>query len=482
MNNHNIKTIVIGLDGATFKILDPMLEKGLMPNLKELREKGSSGTLLSTFPPTTAPAWAAFMTGKDPDEHGLFDFRKPLHFARKRSLISSRDIKARKIWNILNDHGKVAALVNVPITYPPEEVHGIMISGLLTPERSSKMIYPASMYDDFIKTVPDYEIDIMHTKNWQFKGYMAILKKQREILTGRIEACKYVMKKLEWDFFMVVLEDMDRIQHILWNCFDKESEYKHLELYYSFIDSKIGELIEDMKDRCNIILLSDHGFTRKRKLFYVNNWLNNIGLFECKKRERSKGILRRLDIFNLRRNLRKTIKTPNLDYSSQIIWENTKAYSGNWSESGIFINLCGREPFGIVSDAEYDELRGFIIKEIAALSNGEDGRIIKRAFRREERYSGRYSNIIPDVLLEVNDDFLMDENVSYGTDIIAEAPYYKSSGHDENGIVVIYGQNIKGGKEIFNAHIRDLAPTILYMYGVHVPEDMQGKVIKEIIV
>lgn len=475
-----IRTIVIGLDGAAFRVLDPFMDKGLMPNLKRLKENGSAGILKSTFPPTTAPAWTAFMTGKNPDEHGLFDFRKPLHHTKKRTLVSSRDIKARKIWDILSENEKITGIVNVPMTYPPEQINGIMISGFLTPDKDARMIYPGSLFNDFIENVPGYEIDIMHTKNWHFKKCKAILKKQGEILSNRIIACKYIMRKLDWDFFMVVLEDMDRIQHVLWNCFEKKYERKHIEGYYTFIDSKIGELIDGLEDKCNIILVSDHGFIGKRKLFYVNNWLNNIGLFESKKKERSKRFLRKLDIFNLRRIMRKTIKTPNLDYSSQIMWQNTKAYSGNWSEYGIYINLVGREPFGIVSNDEYEELREFIIKEISTLSDGENCKIVKRAFKREEMFPGSYTSNIPDILFEVNEDFLIDENVSYGMDITSEAPEHKSSSHDENGIIIIHGKNVKSGNEILDANIIDLAPTILSMHDVPVPGDMQGKALVNI--
>lgn len=482
MEDNKNRTIVIGLDGATFDVLNPLIEKGLMPNLEKLKNEGASGVLRSTFPPTTAPAWTTSLTGKNPDEHGLFDFRKPLHYTKTRALISSKDIKAERIWNILNKQGKITAIINVPMTYPPEKVNGMMVSGFLTPARDSRMIYPVEMFDDFINAVPDYEVDIMHTKNWHFKDCKTILKRQGEILTARIAACKYAMRKFDWDFFMVVLEDMDRIQHVLWDCFNKKTERKYMEEYYSFIDSKVGELISYINGKCNIVLISDHGFRGKSKLFYVNTWLSSLNLFDCKKSEKRKSYLRKLDIFNLRRVIRGTIKTPNLDFSSRTIWENTKAYSGNWSESGIYINLKDREPYGIVDKDEYEELREFIIREITKLSNGKDGNIVKRAFKREEMYSGTYSSHIPDILIEVHEDYLMDENISQGVDVFKKTPSYKSSGHDENGIVIIHGSNIKRGNEIINSHIRDITPTILHAYGLPVPEDMQGSVLKEIFI
>ncbi|MEJ2559378.1 MAG: alkaline phosphatase family protein, partial [Anaerolineae bacterium] len=73
-----VRTLVIGLDGASFSLLRPLMECGQMPFLAKLASAGASGILRSTLPPVTAPAWASFLTGKNPGKHGLFTWQRPL--------------------------------------------------------------------------------------------------------------------------------------------------------------------------------------------------------------------------------------------------------------------------------------------------------------------------------------------------------------------------------------------------------------------
>jgi len=71
-----IKLVIIGIDGGTYSIIDPLIEKGALPNLRRLIKSGVKGILKSTYPPLTAPAWVSFMTGENPGKHGFFDFRR----------------------------------------------------------------------------------------------------------------------------------------------------------------------------------------------------------------------------------------------------------------------------------------------------------------------------------------------------------------------------------------------------------------------
>lgn len=57
------EVMVIGIDGASWNVLNAMMHAGVMPTLKRLVETGISGGLTSTIPPTSPPAWTSFMTG-----------------------------------------------------------------------------------------------------------------------------------------------------------------------------------------------------------------------------------------------------------------------------------------------------------------------------------------------------------------------------------------------------------------------------------
>src|SRR5262245_49201659 len=94
---------MIGLDGATFDVLGPLMERGLMPNLKALAVGGASGILESTKPPITPAAWTTFMTGKGPGKHGIIDFLRYDPEANRLIFNNNQKIRQKTIWSILSD-------------------------------------------------------------------------------------------------------------------------------------------------------------------------------------------------------------------------------------------------------------------------------------------------------------------------------------------------------------------------------------------
>ena len=126
------QVLIIGLDGATFTVIDPLLNEGALPGLARLIGSGVRAELLSTIPSATIPAWPSFMTGKNPGKHGVFDFFSRIPGGKIR-LTRSEDIRTRTLWQILSDHGLRSIVLNIPNTYPPQPIDGIVISGMLTP-------------------------------------------------------------------------------------------------------------------------------------------------------------------------------------------------------------------------------------------------------------------------------------------------------------------------------------------------------------
>ena len=125
------KVLVIGLDGATFDLLGPWIEEGWLPNLSRLIREGASGGLKSTSPPISSAAWASFATGKNPGKHGIVDFVHPEEGGYQISVVNSGKRASKAIWNLISEAGGQVGVVGVPVTYPPEEVNGFMISSFL---------------------------------------------------------------------------------------------------------------------------------------------------------------------------------------------------------------------------------------------------------------------------------------------------------------------------------------------------------------
>ena len=100
------KLLVIGLDGASFNVLDPLIEKGYLPNIASLIAGGTRADLTTTFPPITAVAWSSFMTGKNPGKHGIFEFVRRDHHSNRELAVNASFRQGRAIWDLLGDAGK----------------------------------------------------------------------------------------------------------------------------------------------------------------------------------------------------------------------------------------------------------------------------------------------------------------------------------------------------------------------------------------
>ena len=114
------KVLVIGLDGATFSVIDPMIEQGRLPHLASLIKGGTRTPLKSTTMPNSYPAWASATTGVNPGKHSIFwSLIRKDNNSYPLQLMNSNDIQAKTLWHTLGDHGKKVVVVNVPTEYPP---------------------------------------------------------------------------------------------------------------------------------------------------------------------------------------------------------------------------------------------------------------------------------------------------------------------------------------------------------------------------
>ncbi len=150
------KIIVIGLDGATFDLIKPWAEAGYLPTLNRILQSGAHGVMRSTVPPMTAPAWTTFATGSNPGQHRLYDWiaREPDSY--KFTPVTALDGKAPTIYTLLSEYGRSVVALNIPMTYPPVPVNGVMVSGMPTPSTKVTFTYPESAYQDILDNVGDY--------------------------------------------------------------------------------------------------------------------------------------------------------------------------------------------------------------------------------------------------------------------------------------------------------------------------------------
>lgn len=476
---------MIGLDGATFRVVDPMLRRELLPCIGSLIEKGSRADLESTLPPATVPAIPSFMTGKNPGKHGVFDF-----FVRGRNgrprLASSRSVAGKKLWQILDENGKTSVILNLPLTYPPDSIKGAIVSGMLSPTEG--YTHPESVEQKLAELgyVKDIETDLL-TKKW---NKPVLLDSLNHMAEKRTEATKWLMERFDWDLLITYFRGTDELQHVRW------SDRKALEEFYHHLDSLLEGIIRKAGNDVDTIVWSDHGFGPLNYYFHVNKWLVEKGYAHLKKRrtteQENKPVWATIGLTQdrIRRLLEALHVEKALDLIPSVLKDSlpptdleldltqSKAFFASivtGETQSVNLNLVDREPDGIVRPEEYHALRTRIASELEKAQNPLNGeKVIERVLMKEEAYHGPFVDQAPDmIVLPSAGHKLVDYYLPRFPIRRAHQPRGR---HEIEGIFIACGPSFRKGL-VSGAHIYDLAPTVLHLMGLPIPKSMDGNVL-----
>jgi predicted AlkP superfamily phosphohydrolase/phosphomutase len=486
----------VGLDGATFDLLDPIVRHGWMPNLEALMARGSRGILRSTVPVLSGPAWVTFMTGKCPGRHGIFDFG-----VRRRAYLNkmfrSDLLEDLTVWELVDRAEKESVVVNVPMTYPPHPIRGAVVTGLMTPGTDAEFTHPKELRQEIEERWQGYLIDVPMKGNGNHAA--SFLKKYLHNTRLRGELSMELLRRHDWSYAMICFVGSDRIQHLLYPQIADPSKAptdvrKGLEAYYRLVDDYLGRMVYLAGNDAFIQVISDHGFARCQSNFLVNEWLAHEGfLVKAKGATRSPllGILRWAKRLGLTYRRAQSIlarfgierfSLEKMDGLSHFVrsvdWAATRAFYG--STDGISVNLKGREPEGTVEPgADYERVREEIMAGLRRLRHPEgDEALFRNVFRREEIYQGPHLEDAPDVILETHQCKITGDLPPAGSSSFLSPPSLWQGVHHRDGIYLAAGPGIREGVELEPAGLEDVAPTTLYGLGLPVPEDMDGAVME----
>ncbi|WP_087036117.1 alkaline phosphatase family protein [Thermococcus litoralis] len=469
------RALIIGLDGATWRIITRLIRKGQLQTLKHLVENGTSGNLQSTIPPWTIPAWEVMSTGLNPGKIGFatFTIRKGTNFI---PYYFDHKVRHKNIWDMLSKNDKTVIVANVPNIYSAYPINGVMIGGFLTIDHS-RLTYPPSLKEKLNKVTGEYIPDITTVMDLTLGDPQKVYQKELEILNIHHLTFTYLLLEYQWDFGFIVYAEPDRVQHKFWGDWDRIKEI------YRRLDNYLYEMLENVvTDDTVVFIVSDHGFgPGDKKILWINKFLMERGYLVLKRNIRRQILLRllwvikklRLDktvmatiekfppsVHKILRESGKTLTSSGL--ISQVDWSKTKALSyGVYGE--IFINIPCDNP-------EYEITRNKLILELKK----EFGDI--KIFKKEEIYNGPYLSELPDLIILVDDEHINAVSPNLEVDNLR----LTKGNHRLNGIFLAYGPGIKKGHKIENAKIYDIAPTILHIFGLPIPNDMDGRVLTEI--
>lgn len=454
----NKKVLVIGLDCATPQLVfDRWLDD--LPNIKSLVGKGIFGKLKSTTPPITVPAWTSMMSSKSPGVLGFYGFRnRKNHTYDEMYFATSAAVKEDRVWDILSRSGKKNIVVGVPQTYPPRPLNGLLISGFLAPDTDSQYTYPAGLKDEIKKAAGDFILDV---KKFRTDDKDDLIRQIYQMTENRFQVVTHLMDHHDWDFFMFVEMGIDRIHHGLWKYFDEqhrmydpESPYRdEMKKYYRYVDRQVGEVLERTDENTVILVVSDHGAQRMEGGICLNEWLIQEGYLKLKTMPR--------EITQL--------KNDNID------WSGTRAWGSGGYYGRLFMNVKGREPQGVIEPDDYEKVRDELIARLEAIEDEKGVNIGTRVFKPEDIYP-QVKNVAPDLVIYFgNLSWRSVGSVGFGSIHTFENDTGPDdANHAQHGILVMANAGQEPGRRE-GMHLMDVAPTVLDVFDVPIPDDMEGK-------
>lgn len=474
----NSRVVIVGLDGMCPDVIRPWIDAGELPTFSRFVEDGCFGTLRSTVPTMTPPGWVTLTSGKNPGQHGIYGFTDPRD-PESREIISAADVKDKRIWDIVGDNGGSSCVVNVPITYPPDKIEGVMVSGFLSPSGHA-FTYPADIQRDLEEM--GYVIDITAERGGFAEAVGQVLdtdagkgsvpldpgspdslySKEIRILKKHIDALIMLCGRQEWDFAMYVTRGTDAIQHFYW-------DRKEVMLgFMREVDRQLARIIEELGsgDRpTHFLAVSDHGFSAAPGYrFNAGTWL----VEEAYGRFSASGISTHADLKLSRAIYRWRHVKPVVMALATL---RGLVGRGNRSRLVPWIGM-------VVED---EATRDRFIRSLASLRTPEGERAFSFVKTRDEIYSGRNLARAPEIVWLPSRNVL--PTADQGEGLLTESRYPTPGAHwgSSNGLLMGLGPGFKTGEEV-NGCMEDIAPTLYALLGIPIPSDLDGRPLEGMLV
>ena len=479
------KTLFIGLDGASFSILDELVKKNkeqnaVMPFLATLYQNGTRCVLRSTPNPLTPPAWVSLMTGRTPGNHGIFDFIRAEETGDDVffTLYDSRDCTAESIWSIANRKGKRVAVLNFPFTAPPrKDLNGFVIPGFVPWRHLRRNTMPKGLYDHLKEKLPEFKPKELA---WDFELEKEAINKLSDEDREKwvqyhlprekqwFQIADYLLRTEAPELMATMFDGVDKLQHQAWLFLDPDLQVGDESIYHQRmralcldyfrqLDGFIEQLVKEAGPDAQVFLASDHGFTKTTEIVRINAYLHQKGYLHWKSMPDSDATKRREDSM-----------FANLD------WTKTTAYCRTPSSNGITLRVADKKGKTGIDPRDYEAFRDRLISDLQDLQDNITGeRIITQIHKREDVFHGSAMAEAPDLLMVLRDYGF----VSIKNKLPVVEPREEIAGtHHPDGVFLAYGPGINKNTVIDACNITDVGATLLYSLGLDVPSDFEGKV------
>ena len=487
------KSIVLGLDGATLRLVQPWTSNGSLPNLARLMREGSFGTLHSTVPPTTPLAWPTIFTGCDPGKHGIFGFYKRNDGTYEWSKSSRLDLSRPAVWDILGAQGLRCGVFFVPFTFPAQAIDGVMVTGRGgASDANARIAHPTNLASELVARF----------------GQLAVVGKRRSVdnvlsdvardleaaVRGKTEVIAHLVATEALDFVFAVWDHTDTVAHLFWhhNHLPVPDESSPVFRVYKAVDDGIGRVLDAAGGDPVVVVCSDHGTFPVRYRVRMAPWLEANGFLGIRDSQRDRllrsaatasnnvpvGLRSVLPVRALRRLKRRFQPTVERAYD----WRVTRIYPQPATAESLYVNTHGREPEGTVDPKDVDDVLAEVTDALLASDAPDGEKFVAGTKTGGQLYQGERRSRAPDLVVEPRMGYMLapsrigERNIFWTPPIpeLDRDPPRSICYHDPEGMVIFKGPGVRAGIPI-EGHCRDVLPTLLGLCGWAGPEDLDGR-------
>lgn len=480
------RTVLIGLDGATFEVLDHLCERGDMPFFDRFRRGAVRAPLMSTVNPFTPPAWTTVVTGRSPGEHGIFDFARVTRIdgVPRSKMATSRDVATETLWSLVSRAGGRVNVLNFPLTYPPRPMSGNLVPGFVRWRHLRHSVHPPELYEtlcslsgfDRKELAMDWDLERKALKALPRGEYEDWIRFHHRRERQWMSIVRHLDEHDPADLLAILFDGTDKLQHLCWRFIDPVLippepdpwEERIIELcrdYFRQLDGFLGEIVERAGPDGRVIVVSDHGFGDTTEIVYVNAWLAREGHLAWA----AGAEVRDDDQLNV---------DGHADPSSLFDWDRTSACALTAGSMGIYIRRASAPGGPGVPPARYEAYRNRLIDGLTRITDARGERVVRAALRREEAFPGACTDRAPDLTLVLRDGGTL--SVLDSPEIVRRRTEVAGT-HRPDGIFLAAGPGFRPGASVDALDILDVAPVVLHALGLPIPRDFEGRVPEEVL-
>lgn len=492
------RILVIGLDGATFDVLDPLASRGVLPNFDSLRRRAGWGVLRSTTPYITPAAWTTFLTGCGPQCHHILDFHYFDHKSGAVRANHSGRVRCPTMYQVLSRAGRQVVSLNLPMTTPPPDVRGLVVGGLDSPTGSAAF-GPHEAFQRLLRSeAPQYTVrPVWRDRPTNFAELQRGLRETEAVFLSRAAAARLADRCVDWSLMVVQFQNLDCLQHRLWNCLGvtpgnrAPAEWqREVEACLRTLDRAVGELLE-LADRrgAAVAVVSDHGFGPFEAKISVRELLFRAGLLERSSWTDSlQGWYH-----NTRRRMRKWVyRRRHAEASVGLLARPMRSLSGiDWRRSLalplhgnlaglIYLNAQDRFPAGpLKGDEQKRRALARVQETFEEARHPETGaNLFEDVFPVAERYGcDPVQESLPDLIAIPVPGYHTRTKPGAGGALLASDPSLPGT-HRREGVLLLDAPGVRPGERPA-ADLCDVAPTLLALLGHPPHKKMTGRVLDE---